>query len=74
MSINDNDEICKHLNENVMKALDRSCVTKKRIRKYARKAREYKLTYNLLSQLSTSEDTEVDKSIIEHLTKVFKVH
>ena len=57
-----------------MKALEKSCVTKKRIRKYAMKLKEYKLTYDLLLQLSTSKYTEMDKSMIEHLTKVFEVN
>jgi hypothetical protein len=43
-----NDGVASHLRVNVEKALDRECLSIQRIRKFAHKAREYKLTYAFL--------------------------
>jgi hypothetical protein len=43
-----NDAVAANLRDNVMKSLDRQVITTNRIRKFARKAREYKLTYALI--------------------------
>ena len=45
-----------------------------RIRKFARKAREYKLAYALLFHLVDGTDTSGGKDDIEHSTKAFKAH
>ena len=49
-------------------------VTLNRSRKYARKAREYKLTYSFLAHLSNKDDVSAAKKEIEHITRVFKAH
>ena len=69
-----NDAIAMHLKENVLKSLDRSVITINRVRKFARKAREYKLTYSLLIHNAGGEDATATKNEIEHITKLFKVH
>ena len=69
-----NDAIALHLKGNVLKSLDRSVITIERARKFARKAREYKLTYSLLIHEANGEDATANKSEIEHITKLFKVH
>ena len=70
-----NDAVAANLRDNVMKSLDRQVITTNRIRKSARKAREYKLTYALIFYLG--EDNEIaskGKDEIEHITKLFKAH
>ena len=70
-----NDAVAANLRDNVMKSLDRQVITTNRIRKFARKAREYKLTYALIFYLG--EDNEIaskGKDEIEHITKLFKAH
>ena len=70
-----NDAIAANLKRNVMKSLDREVVlTVGRVRKFARKAREYKLTYALLFHLSDGGNGSAAKDRIEHLTKAFKAH
>ena len=69
-----NDAIALHLKGNELKSLDRSVITIERARKFARKAREYKLTYSLLIHEANGEDATANKSEIEHITKLFKVH
>ena len=69
-----NDTVANHLKENVMKSLDRSVITINRSRNFARKAREYKLTYSLIEHYSDGGDLSAAKSDIEHITKKFKVH
>ena len=44
------------------------------MRKFARKAREYKLTYALIFHLSDGADATAGKDDIEHITKAFKAH
>jgi hypothetical protein len=56
-------------------ALSREVLTINRIRKFARKARDYKLTYSYLGALADGEDASASaKGRIEHLTKQFKQH
>ena len=69
-----NDAIAMNLRTNVLKSIDRSVVTIDRIRKFARKAREYKLTYSLLIHEADGKDATAMKDEIEHITKLFKVH
>ena len=69
-----NDAIAMKLRTNVLKSIDRSVVTIDRIRKFARKAREYKLTYSLLIHEADGKDATAMKDEIEHITKLFKVH
>ena len=70
-----NDAVASHLKDNVMKSLDASVLTLNRIRKFARKAREYKLTYSLLFHCEESgKEERTGKDTIEHLTKLFKAH
>ena len=69
-----NNGLAKDLTKNVEKSLDTKVLTKNRVRKYARKAREYKLTYSLFSHFGSSQTATAIKSDIEYITKVFKVH
>jgi hypothetical protein len=77
-----NDGIASHLERNVKQALDpEETLTLKRTRKFARKAREYKLTYffliKMLQQtdlLAPGGDERLAKETIEHITKAFKAH
>ena len=68
-----NNGCTQHLWDNIKKSLDQTVLTTNRILKYARKAREYKKTYHLLS-LSSLENDALCKTDIEQMTKVFKVH
>ena len=69
-----NDAIAAHLQTNVEQSLDRDIITINRIRKFARKTREYKLTYALINQMSEGKDKSSGKDEIEHLTKMSKAH
>ncbi len=76
-----NDGIAAHLEENVKKALSPELtVTISRTRKFARKAREYKLTcFFLISMLTQTDsarggDERLAKETIESITKAFKAH
>jgi hypothetical protein len=69
-----NDAVASHLEENVKAALSREVLTISRMRKFARKARDYKLTYSYLVALADGEDASAAKGRIEHLTKLFKQH
>ena len=69
-----NDAIAKNLKQNVLKSLDRSVLTTNRIRKFVRKAREYKLTYALIFHLANDKDSSGGKDNNEHITKAFKAH
>ena len=69
-----NDAIAKNLKLNVKKSLDRDVITIDRVRKFARKTREYKLTYSLLVHLAKGNDATAGKDDIEHITKMFKAH
>ena len=69
-----NDAIAAHLKTNVEQSLDRDIITINRIRKFARKTREYKLTYALLVYLADGEKATAGKDDIEHITKLFKAH
>ncbi len=68
-----NDVKQKNLEANVRMALSRDVLTLQRMRKFARKAREYKLTYSFLATHET-EDGEMSKALIDHITKMFKQH
>jgi hypothetical protein len=72
-----NDGVSSHLKENVLKALSRSLLTVERMRKFARKAREYKLTYSFLAERIAQQDQDGNrqsKESIDHITKTFKQH
>jgi hypothetical protein len=76
-----NDGIASHLEENVKKALSpESTLTISRTRKFARKAREYKLTYFFLISMLTQTDStcggdeQLAKETIKSITKAFKAH
>ena len=58
----------------MIKSLDASVLTLNGILKFARKAREYKLTYALLFHCEESGKERTGKDTIEHLTKLFKAH
>ena len=49
-------------------------ITIDRVRNFARKACEFKLTYALIVHEAEVEDATAAKSDIEHITKNFKVH
>lgn len=68
------DAIAMHLKAKVEKSLDKSVLTLNRIRKFSRKAREYKLTYALIIHLGKGELATAGKDQIEHITKLFKAH
>ena len=69
-----NDAVANHFKDTVMKSLDRSVITLNRSRKFARKAREYKLTYSLIIHYLDGSDLSATKSDIEHIAKKFKAH
>jgi hypothetical protein len=76
-----NDGVAANLAENVKKALSTvDVLTINRTRKFARKARDYKLTYLFLIRMTdsalamTGEDGRVAMQAIEHIVKAFKVH
>ena len=69
-----NDAIAKNLKANTMKSLDRDVITTNRVRKFARKTREYKSTYALLIHIAGGKDATARKDDIEHITKLFKAH
>ena len=81
-----NDGLAVHLEENVKKALSPTeTLTLNRTRKFARKAREYKLTYFFLCSMLTQTDLtpgltlgadeqRLAKETIESITKAFKAH
>ena len=71
-----NDAVSAHLETNVEKALDREVLTINRIRKYARKARDYQLTYFIMSEQEKADAgaTSGGKFRIEHITKLVKTH
>ena len=69
-----NNGVAKDIKENVQKSLAREVITTNRVRKFSRKAREYKLTYSLLASLGNDNRATALKSDIKHITKVFKAH
>jgi hypothetical protein len=81
-----NDGLAVHLEANVKKALSPTeTLTINRTRKFARKAREYKLTYFFLFSMLTqtdltpgstlgADDQRLAKETIESITKAFKAH
>jgi hypothetical protein len=69
-----NDAIASHLEENVKAALSREVLTINQICKFARKARDYKLTYSYLVALADGDDASAAKDLTKHLTKLFKQH
>ena len=54
-----NDAIAKNIKANVLKSLDREVLTTNCIRKFARKAGEYKLTYALMFHMACGEKKAV---------------
>jgi hypothetical protein len=69
-----NHAVADHLENNVKAALSCEVLTINRIRKFARKARDHKLTCSYLVALADGEDASAAKGRIEHLTKLFKQH
>ena len=69
-----NDAVARNLKVNMLKSLDQEVLDINWIRKFARKAREYKLTYLLMFDLSDECKEAAKKIDIEHIMKVFKVH
>ena len=63
-----NDGVATNLTKNVEKALSREVLTVNRLRKFARKACDYKLTY------ASFEDASATKTKIEKISKAFKAH
>ena len=55
-------------------SLGRDIIIVNIVRKFARKTREYKLTYVLINQMVEGKDRSNNKDEIEHLTKMFKAH
>ena len=57
-----------------MQSLDRDVLTINRMRKFSRKAVEYRLTYALVCHLSDDSTATSGKDEIKHITKIFKAH
>ena len=49
-------------------------LTTNKICKFARKTREYKLTYSLIFIMSGGEDESTGEGVVEHITKLLKAH
>jgi hypothetical protein len=49
-------------------------LTTNRFRKHARKARDYKLTYECIVDITEAQDASAGKFRIEHITKLVKNH
>ena len=70
-----NDAVTRNLKENVVWSLLTDVLTVDKVRKFARKAREYKLTSALLFHLANGEELgSTNKDDIEHIAKLFKTH
>ena len=70
-----NDAVARNLKVNVLELLDKDVLVVDRVRKFARKTREYKLTYALLFHLADGEELDsTGKYEIENITKLFKAH
>ena len=70
-----NDAVAINLRGNVIQSLGTCVLTLNRVRKFARKAREYKLTYALLFHLADGEElSSTGKDEIEHIKRLFKAH
>ena len=69
-----NDAVPSHLEENLAKALSTDILTINRSRKFARKARDYKLTYAFLIHSAGGKDASAAKDEIEHITRIMKTH
>ena len=70
-----NDAVTINLRTNVIQSLGIDVLTLNRVRKFARKAIEYKLTYALLFHLADGEElSSTGKDEIEHITRLFKAH
>ena len=69
-----NDGEKEKLEENVRKALSTNTLTLKRMRKFARKARECKLTCRCFIEKADGSVERMKKGCIEGITKVFKQH
>jgi hypothetical protein len=62
---NKNVGVSAHLDANVKKALTRELLTTNRFRNYARKARDYKLTYEyILAPLTQAQDASAGKLLL----------
>ena len=57
-----------------MKSLESKVITTNRVRKFARKIREHKLTYALLIHITGGENETAGKDDIKYITKMFKAH
>jgi hypothetical protein len=69
-----NDAVAAHLDTNVKKALTRELLTDSQIRKYARKASDYKLTYAYILAITQAQNSLAGKFCIEQITKLVKNH
>ena len=68
------DSVANNLKENVCKSLDCSVIPIYRSRKFARKLKEYELTYALIVNLAEGEDATSRKNKIEYITNIFNSH
>ena len=70
-----NDGVAINLRKNVIRSLDTDVLTLNIVHKFARKAREYKLTYTLLFHLADGEELgSTGKDEIEYITRLVKTH
>ena len=72
-----NDMTAANLEKNVRAVLSATVLTKERMRKFNRKARDYKLTYLFLFEKLTECETMVSSTThdnIERIIKLFKQH
>lgn len=61
------DHVARHLHENIVASMSSSVLTLVRVRRYARRARAYRLAYG-------STETSMRKRDIEKMVKNLKVH
>ena len=75
MSADFNEAVAINQRKNVIQSLGTDVLTLNRVRKFARKAREYKLTYALLFHLADGEElSSTGKDEIKNITRLFKSH
>ena len=67
--------VTSHLGAKGKKALMRELLTTNIVRKYARKARDYKLRYHgYILDITKAQDASAGNFCIEHITKLVKNH
>ena len=66
-----NDEVPKNLHDNIVKSIwPRNILTTERVRRFARRAREYCRSYRVLDEMGNIDD----KEIVEKMRRKQKAH